>query len=288
MRVPSSGGGNEPMQVQVTQPIPPRVRVDTDGDRVTFAVAAAGVRGDARLLLTVGLLGCALLGALALVIGLMQSIAGDLRAVGIGCAIVAGTCLLAVCGWEAIQAARARATLTLDGDTLVVREYGPGWGRTHRWLKGELKSLAVGFNVVRVRAVSIRFPKARGSEHVLWVELATGQRVPLLGSCGLGDELPWLAAALSRHLGIPDFTLGWDVAPVGPATGDLDVDLSVDAATAARGGRVPITLRREDGSEQRVEVVLPPGTQNGRRLRLKGLGVGGKDLDIRVEIRELA
>ena len=271
------------MQVQVTQPIPPRVRVDTDGDRVTFAVAAAGVRGDARLLLTVGLLGCALLGALALVIGLMQSIAGDLRAVGIGCALVAATCVLAVCGWEALQAARARATLTLDGDTLVVREYGPAWGTTHRWLKGELKSLAVGFNVVRVRAVSIRFPKARGSEHVLWVELATGQRVPLLGSCGLGDELPWLASTLSRRLGTLDLTDEPAAARGGP-----EVVISVDAATAARGGRVPITLRREDGSEQGVEVVLPPGTRDGRRLRLKGLGPRGKDLYIRVEIRELA
>jgi DnaJ-class molecular chaperone len=100
--------------------------------------------------------------------------------------------------------------------------------------------------------------------------------------------LPWLAAALNRNLGIPDLTDVWDAAPVGAATGDPAVDLSVDAATAARGGRIPVTLRREDGSEQRVEVVLPAGTQNGRRLRLKGLGVGGKDLYIRVEIRELA
>ena len=271
------------MQGQATQPIPPRVRVDTDADRLTVAVAPAGMRGDALLLLTVGLLGCALLGAVAVVIGLMQGMAGDLRAVGIGCALVAATCVLAVCGWEALQAARARATLTVDGNALVVREYGPGWGTTHRWPRGELKCLAVGFNVVGVRPVSLRFPKARGSEHVLWVELATGQRVPLLGSCGLGDELPWLASTLSRRLGTPDLTDEPDAARGGP-----EVVISVDAATAARGGRVPITLRREDGSEQGVEVVLPPGTQTGQRLRLKGLAPGGKDLYIRVEIRELA
>jgi hypothetical protein len=235
------------------------------------------------LLLTVGFLGCALLGAVAIVIGLMQGVAADLRAVGIGCALVASTCVLAVCGWEALQAARARATLTVDGDTLVVREYGPGWGTTHRWPRGELKCLAAGFNVVRVRPVSLRFPGARASEHVLWVELATGQRVPLLGSCGLGDELPWLASALSRRLGTPDLTDEPDAARAGP-----EVDLRVDAATAARGCKVPITLRREDGSEQGIDVVLPPGTRNGQRLRLKGLGPGGKDLYIRVEIREMA
>jgi hypothetical protein len=165
---------------------------------------------------------------------------------------------------------------------------GPSGGTTHRWLKGELKSLAAGYNVIGVRPLSVLGPEARGSEHVLWVELATGHRVPLLGSCGLGDELPWLAAALCRHLGIPDFTDVWHTAPVGPARGDREVVLSVDATTAARGGTVPTTLRRGDGSEQGVEVVLPPGTQNGWHVRLKGLGAGGKDLYLRVEIREPA
>jgi len=283
------------MQGQVTQPIPTRIRVDTDRERVTFAVTPAGVSGAACLLLTVGLLGCALLGAGAIVIGLTPSVADDLRAVGIGCTLVAGICVLAVCVWQALQAARARATLTLDGDTLVVREHGPGVGTTHRWSKGELKSIAVGPNVVGLAPLSMLGPEARGTEHVLWVELATGNRVPLLGSCGLGDELPWLAAALSRHLGIPDFTNVWDAAPVvwdaaqaGPGSGDREVVLSVDATTAARGGRVSTTVRHGDGSEQGIEVFLPPNTQNGKRLRLMGLGVGGKDLYIRVEVRELA
>jgi hypothetical protein len=235
---------------------------------------------------TVGLLGCALLGAGAIVIGFMPNMAGDLRAVGIGCALVAGICVLAVCGWQALLAARARATLTLGGDMLVVREDGPGVGTTHKWLRGELKSIAVGPNVVGLAPLSMLGPEARGTEHVLWVELAAGNRVPLLGSCGLGDELPWLAAALSRHLGIPDFTDVWDTAPVGPGRGEREMVLSVDARTAAHGGQVPATVRREDGSEQGIEVVLPPNTQNGWSLRLKGLGVGGKDLYIRVEVRE--
>jgi len=98
--------------------------------------------------------------------------------------------------------------------------------------------------------------------------------------------LPWLAAALSKCLGISDLSglqkelssALWNAATVGPTGGGEEVVLNVDSATAVGGGRVPMSLRREDGSEQKVEIVLPPGVPNGKRLRLRGLGTGGKEL----------
>ncbi len=52
---------------------------------------------------------------------------------------------------------------------------------------------------------------------------------------------------------------------------DLSYTLEVDFLEAAAGARKRLTL--SDGSE--VEVTVPPGTEDGRTLRLKGRGLGG-------------
>src|SRR5262245_45442033 len=229
---------------------------------------------------------------MAVAIGFQDKLARDLRVVGMGCCLVAGACVFIVCGWKALQAARARAIVTLDGDTLTVREFGLRGGRTDLWRRSDLQSLAAGYNVVSVQPLFPFTQAARGSERVLWLNLATGSQVPLLGSCGLGDELLWLAAALSRHLGILDLSEQqqelsdalWSGARVGPTGGDEEVVLNVDAATAISGGRILMSLRREDGPEQKVEIVLPPGVPNGKRLQLRGVGTGGKDCYVRVVV----
>jgi len=266
--------------------VPARIQVKTDGERVTFVVAPAGVAGG-RLLLAVGLIGCALLCAMAIVIGLQGKVASGLRTVGMASILLAGFCLLAICTWEALKVARARALVTLDGDTLTVQEFDLRKGPMHRWRKPELKSLAAGFNIVSVRSVDPCAPAARGTERVLWVELVTGDKVPVLGPCELGEELPWLAITLSAHLRIPCFDLpqNWlNPVPVGRPANELEVPLRVSAATAMNGGRVTTSIRRKSGAEQQVDIVLPPGIQDGKRLRLRGLGGGGEDLIIRVEV----
>jgi hypothetical protein len=280
------------VQAQGPQPAPARVWVETNGQRVTFAITPAGLHGDARLLLAVGLIGCAVLCGAGIAIGFQDQLASDLRVVGTGCFLVAGACVFVVCAWEALKAARARAIVTLDGDTLTVQELGLTGGPTYRWRKSELRSLAVGDNVGSAQRLFPFTQAARGSERVLWLTLATGDQMPLLGSCGLGEELPWLASALSRRLGILDISeqqmelsgAVWNAAGVGPMGSNEEVVLNVDAATAVAGGRISMSLRREDGPEQKVEIVLPQGVPNGKRLRLRGLGTGGKDLYVRVKI----
>src|SRR5262245_26026058 len=88
---------------------------------------------------------------MAVAIGFQDKLARDLRVVGMGCCLVAGACVFIVCGWKALQAARARAIVTLDGDTLTVREFGLRGGRTDLWRRSDLQSLAAGYNVVSVQ-----------------------------------------------------------------------------------------------------------------------------------------
>ncbi len=57
--------------------------------------------------------------------------------------------------------------------------------------------------------------------------------------------------------------------------------LEVAFATAARGGRVPLTLP----SGRRLEVTVPPGTESGRLLRLRGQGEAGEDVLVEVRVR---
>jgi curved DNA-binding protein len=62
----------------------------------------------------------------------------------------------------------------------------------------------------------------------------------------------------------------------GPRRGtDLEATLEVPFATAVLGGSTQIGLTREDGTGETVTIKIPPGTDTGKKLRLKGRGGHG-------------
>jgi len=65
------------------------------------------------------------------------------------------------------------------------------------------------------------------------------------------------------------------------ARSDDTYKLTVDFVEAARGGRQRIQLA--DGRP--VEVTIPPGMEDGQKLRLKGQGAGGGDLYLEIGVR---
>jgi DnaJ-class molecular chaperone len=74
-----------------------------------------------------------------------------------------------------------------------------------------------------------------------------------------------------------------------PAAQDVEEAVEVDFLTAARGGTLELQVQRPDSAGRvRPEVLkvdIPAGIADGARLRLKGQGVGGGDLYVRVHVR---
>ncbi|MDB5351151.1 MAG: dnaJ 4 [Planctomycetota bacterium] len=63
----------------------------------------------------------------------------------------------------------------------------------------------------------------------------------------------------------------------GPQRGaDLEASITIPFATAVLGGPTTIDLAREDGSRESLEIKIPPGTESGKKLRLKGRGGKGE------------
>lgn len=78
----------------------------------------------------------------------------------------------------------------------------------------------------------------------------------------------------------------------GPRRGaDLEASLSIPFTTAVQGGPTTIDFARESGAHESLEVRIPPGTDNGAKLRLKGRGLPGEanspagDLTITVSVQ---
>ncbi|HWE36122.1 MAG TPA: DnaJ C-terminal domain-containing protein [Isosphaeraceae bacterium] len=62
----------------------------------------------------------------------------------------------------------------------------------------------------------------------------------------------------------------------GPRPGqDLEASLTIPFETAVRGGETTIELDRGDGHREPLVVKVPPGTESGARLRLRGKGAPG-------------
>ena len=68
--------------------------------------------------------------------------------------------------------------------------------------------------------------------------------------------------------------------PSSPSRRDAEADLTVPLEKAYAGGRERISL--EDGRS--LEVNMPPGMVTGQRIRLKGQGIGGGNLYLRIEV----
>jgi curved DNA-binding protein len=72
----------------------------------------------------------------------------------------------------------------------------------------------------------------------------------------------------------------YQVQPPSRSRRDAEADLTVPLEKAYAGGRERVRL--EDGRS--LEVSMPPGMVTGQRIRLKGQGIGGGNLYLRIEV----
>ncbi len=64
----------------------------------------------------------------------------------------------------------------------------------------------------------------------------------------------------------------------GPRAGqDVEANLSIPFVTAVLGGETPVDLARDDGTRETLVVKIPPGSDTGTKLRLRGRGAKGDD-----------
>ncbi|MBI3839315.1 MAG: J domain-containing protein [Planctomycetia bacterium] len=66
-------------------------------------------------------------------------------------------------------------------------------------------------------------------------------------------------------------------APQGAARGtDVSAELEIPFATAVLGGQAQISVRRKTGKVDTLEVKIPPGIEEGKKIRLRGQGEAGR------------
>ena len=105
-------------------------------------------------------------------------------------------------------------------------------------------------------------------------------RIPRMGNAGprggeYGDLLCTVRVITERGGG--DERLHRDSPHAAQTSGDLDLPISITEALL--GGRVEVST-----PGGRVRLTVPPCTSSGTRLRLRGRGVGGEDLYVRLRI----
>ena len=82
------------------------------------------------------------------------------------------------------------------------------------------------------------------------------------GGGGMGDIFSQFRRAASRGGGGSTKRRGSDVA----------ADVTIPFATAVNGGEVQLSLRRESGEMETIVVKIPPGIEDGKKMRLRGKG----------------
>ena len=115
------------------------------------------------------------------------------------------------------------------------------------------------FSLPSGRSVDVEIPRG----------VRTGQTIRLPGAAD-GEDV-FLTISVAPH---PLFERSGD---------DLTIEVPITMSEAALGGQIDVATL--DG---KVTVTVPPGTQTGRRLRLKGLGMpgsGGQRGDLYVRVR---
>ncbi len=70
----------------------------------------------------------------------------------------------------------------------------------------------------------------------------------------------------------------------GSARQDVRDNLRITLEEAFHGGSRRLTMRRPDGSSRTIDVTVPRGATDGKTIRLKGQGVGGGDLLLKLLI----
>jgi DnaJ-class molecular chaperone len=72
---------------------------------------------------------------------------------------------------------------------------------------------------------------------------------------------------------------------------DIEHEIKLPLATAVRGGEVQIEVRRANGKQETIRVKVPPGVEDGKKIRLRGQGEAGQGGspagDILIRVRTL-
>jgi DnaJ-class molecular chaperone len=69
---------------------------------------------------------------------------------------------------------------------------------------------------------------------------------------------------------------------------DLEYELTIPFATSVIGGQAQISLRRQSGRTETIELKIPQGIEDGQKIRLRGQGepgLGGQPGDVFIKIR---
>lgn len=101
-----------------------------------------------------------------------------------------------------------------------------------------------------------------------------------------GMSLEELLASLSGYA--PGSRWGGPAGPGAAAPAYLEYPITLDFMQAVKGCTTTLQLRRPDGGTQRIEVKIPPGVQDGTKVRVRGkpgTSAGG-DLLIVTRVRE--
>ncbi|MBI4562250.1 MAG: DnaJ domain-containing protein [Candidatus Rokubacteria bacterium] len=99
----------------------------------------------------------------------------------------------------------------------------------------------------------------------------------------LAALLGWLGQELKAVLTAPAEGARRLLALAGRRGGDLIQSLEITAEEARTGAPKRVAIQR-DGRSEEVLVKIPPGVRQGTRLRLRGKGMNGGDLYLKVEI----
>jgi DnaJ-class molecular chaperone len=57
-----------------------------------------------------------------------------------------------------------------------------------------------------------------------------------------------------------------------PGGGNVESEITIPFQTAVTGGKVDLTLQRSDGKTETISVKIPPGVDEGKKIRLRGKG----------------
>jgi DnaJ-class molecular chaperone len=112
-----------------------------------------------------------------------------------------------------------------------------------------------------------------------------GERFGQEGPAGFGDLFGQFRRAAGKYRKAPGGGGG------GQRSGDLVQEIQIPFATSITGGEVQLTVERPSGKTETLAVKIPPGIEDGKKIRIRGHGQpaprGGAPGDILLTVRVL-